>query len=105
MDVWSLASGSSGNCYLVRSQGTYLLVEAGITLRKIEVFLARLGVSAHALAGVLLTHDHSDHIKSARLLSDRYDLPLFATAGTLGHARFCVGAADRARRVAPPRGD
>lgn len=86
MDVWSLASGSSGNCYLVRSAGTLVLVEAGITMRKIETFLARMGVSAHDLSGVLLTHDHSDHIKSARQLSDRYDLPLYATAGTLGHA-------------------
>lgn len=86
MDVWSLASGSSGNCYLVRAAGTLLLVEAGITLRKIEMFLAKLGVSARDIAGVLLTHEHSDHIKSARMLSDKYQLPLFATAGTLGHA-------------------
>ena len=85
MDVWSLASGSSGNCYLVRAAGTLLLVEAGITLRKIETFLAKLGVTARDIAGVLLTHEHSDHIRSARMLSDKYQLPLFATAGTLGH--------------------
>jgi len=85
MDVWSVASGSSGNCYLVRAAGTLVLVEAGITLRKIETFLARLGVTARDLSGVLLTHEHSDHIRSARALSDKYDVPLFATAGTLGH--------------------
>ena len=86
MDVWSLASGSSGNCYLVRAAGTLVLVEAGITMRKIETFLARLGVTPRDLSGVFLTHDHSDHIKSARQLSDRYELPLYATEGTLGHA-------------------
>jgi phosphoribosyl 1,2-cyclic phosphodiesterase len=84
MDVWSIASGSSGNAYFVQAEGANLLVECGIPLARITSFLKRLGVSPHDLTGVLLTHDHSDHTRSARQLSDRYGVPIFATAGTLG---------------------
>lgn len=86
MELWSIASGSSGNAYLLRSEGTTLLVEAGIPASRIKAFLTHLGLSPYDLDGILLTHDHSDHIRSARQLSDTYRVPLFATAGTLGHA-------------------
>ena len=85
MDVWALASGSSGNAYLMRAGATTLLVECGITLAKAVGYLAQHGVAPETLDGVLLTHEHSDHIRSARQLSDRYGVPLFATEGTLGH--------------------
>lgn len=84
MDIWSIASGSSGNAYLLRSGAETVLIECGIPLGRITAFLGSLGLSPSDLAGVLLTHDHSDHIRSARLLSDRYRVPLIATAGTLG---------------------
>lgn len=90
MDVWSIASGSSGNAYLVRAGDTALLVECGIPLSKITGFLRSIGVSPHDLAGVLVTHDHSDHAKSARQLSDTFQVPVFATEGTLG----CVSLRD-----------
>lgn len=86
MDVWSIASGSSGNAYLVRAEGATVLVECGISLSRITGFLKRLGISPYDLTGVLLTHDHSDHTRSARQLSDRYQVPIFATPGTLGCA-------------------
>lgn len=85
MDVWALASGSSGNAYLVRAGGTTLLVECGTTLARAVGYLGQRGVAPETLDGVLLTHEHSDHIRSARQLSDRYGIPMFATEGTLGH--------------------
>ncbi|MFN8637850.1 MAG: MBL fold metallo-hydrolase [Chloroflexota bacterium] len=84
MDVWSIASGSSGNAYLVRGEGATVLVECGIPLGRIASFLKRLGLAPYDLTGVLLTHDHSDHTRSARQLSDGYGVPIFATPGTLG---------------------
>jgi phosphoribosyl 1,2-cyclic phosphodiesterase len=84
VDVWSIASGSSGNAYLVRTGETAVLLECGIPLRRITTFLARVGVSPFDLAGVLLTHDHSDHTRSARQFSEQFDVPLYATLGTLG---------------------
>ena len=105
MDVWSIASGSSGNAYLVRAEGATVLVECGIPLSRIATFLRRLGISLHDLTGVLLTHDHSDHTRSARQLSDTYQVPIFATPGTLSCASLRDAAlarpvsADRPFRV------
>jgi phosphoribosyl 1,2-cyclic phosphodiesterase len=84
MDVWSIASGSSGNAYLVRADGATVLVECGIPLRRITSFLKSLSISPYDLSGILLTHDHSDHTRSARQFSDIYQVPVYATAGTLG---------------------
>jgi phosphoribosyl 1,2-cyclic phosphodiesterase len=86
MQVWSIASGSSGNAYLVQDGSTAVLVECGISVKRIAAFLARVGLAPHDLAGILLTHDHSDHTRSARQLAERYEVPLYATAGTLGCA-------------------
>lgn len=101
MQVWSIASGSSGNAYLVRAEGSTVLVECGISLSRITSFLRRIGISPHDLTGVLLTHDHSDHTRSARQLSDRYQVPVFATPGTLGCASLRDAAL--ARPVGPDR--
>jgi len=86
MDIWSIASGSSGNAYLARAEGTTVLLECGIPMGRITTFLKRQGISPYDLAGVLLTHDHSDHTRSARQFSDTYGVPIFATPGTLGCA-------------------
>src|SRR4051794_6224343 len=95
MQVWSIASGSSGNAYLVKGEGETVLVECGISLSRITGFLKRLAISAHDLTGVLLTHDHSDHTRSARQLSDTYGVPIFATPGTLGCASLREAALSR----------
>ena len=85
MQVWSLASGSSGNAYLVEADGSRVLVECGLPTAAIERALLRVGSSAETLSAILLTHDHSDHLRGARELSDRYELPVYASAGTLAH--------------------
>jgi phosphoribosyl 1,2-cyclic phosphodiesterase len=97
MDVWSIASGSSGNAYLLRAEGATILLECGIPLGRIVSFLKRIGISPYDLTGVLLTHDHSDHTRSARQLSDTYQVPVFATPGTLGCAS--LRGADLARPI------
>jgi phosphoribosyl 1,2-cyclic phosphodiesterase len=101
MDVWSIASGSSGNAYLIRVDDTTILVECGISLRRITSFLARVGVDPRDLDGILLTHDHSDHTRAARQLAERYEVPLYATAGTLGCA--ALRESPWARPVQPDR--
>ncbi|MBI2756599.1 MAG: MBL fold metallo-hydrolase [Chloroflexi bacterium] len=85
MQLWTLASGSSGNCFLLESEGTHLLVECGRPIGDIRRYLAHCRVDPRALDGILLTHAHSDHIKSAREVSDAYGVPIFASLGTLGH--------------------
>ncbi|MHB1005860.1 MAG: MBL fold metallo-hydrolase [Chloroflexota bacterium] len=87
----SLASGSSGNAFLVQTGGTAVLVDAGITLANLAPALQAAGVQPSALACALLTHEHSDHLASAGALSRRYGVPLLGTAETLGYLKGRLG--------------
>jgi phosphoribosyl 1,2-cyclic phosphodiesterase len=86
VEIRALASGSSGNAYVVREGDTVLLVEAGLPARRVEQLLVGLSIDPRTLSGVLLTHAHSDHALGARAFSDRFGVPIFASEGTLGHA-------------------
>jgi phosphoribosyl 1,2-cyclic phosphodiesterase len=77
-----LGSGSQGNGTLIASDSTYVLVDCGFSLRETERRLARLGVSAHQLSAILVTHEHADHVHGVGLLSRRYNLPVYMSRGT-----------------------
>ena len=77
--VHTLASGSSGNAALVCCGGVRLLVDAGISCRRITVSLRELGLELKDLTAVLLTHTHSDHTAGLRTLLKRSQLPIFAS--------------------------
>ena len=93
----SLASGSSGNCYLVRTESTAILVDAGISGRRIFAGLAALGMNQEDVDGVLITHEHIDHIKSVQMLAKKLEnAKFFASAGTwnaAGELRKCLESA------------
>lgn len=59
----SIASGSSGNCIYIGSERTHILVDAGISNKRIEQGLNAIGLKGSDLNGVVITHEHSDHIK------------------------------------------
>jgi phosphoribosyl 1,2-cyclic phosphodiesterase len=84
MNVWSFASGSDGNCYVIESEGTSLLVECGRPATQIRDFLQGIGIEPDGLSGIVLTHAHGDHSRSARQLSQTHQVPIFASRGTLG---------------------
>lgn len=77
-----LLSGSSGNSTYVGTEHTHLLVDAGVSGKKIEQELAKLHLAGGQLDGIFVTHEHLDHIKGIGVLSRRYDLPVYATEGT-----------------------
>ena len=79
----SFASGSSGNCTFFASGSTKLLIDCGISAKRIGDCLRTLGLSLSDLDAVLLTHEHSDHIKGLKRLMSAYDIPVYASAGTL----------------------
>jgi len=78
----SLSSSSQGNCYYLSSNNTSLLIDAGISAKKIENSLFSIGTTAAELKGIILTHEHIDHIRSIGTLAKRYNLPIYATPGT-----------------------
>lgn len=82
MEYVSFASGSSGNCALLRGGGVNLLIDAGISMKRIRMNLHSLGLDLGDLQGVLVTHEHSDHVSALGMLSKYTDLPFFLSRGT-----------------------
>lgn len=82
-EVHALASGSSGNATLVRAGASAILIDAGIGMRKLAAALQTHGLSPDELSGVVVTHEHADHVQCAHALSKRYDVPLVASERTL----------------------
>ena len=87
LSVHALASGSSGNSTLVCHEHagatTFLLIDAGLTVRGMEKSLAHFGVAPGQLAGMVLTHEHSDHVRAAHTLARKHGVPMIANAATL----------------------
>ena len=83
MKFVSLSSGSKGNAALVCTEKTKLLVDCGISARKAGDMLKSLGYELSDIDALLLTHEHSDHIKGAKRLMQAYGIPVYATGGTL----------------------
>ncbi|MBO5165448.1 MAG: MBL fold metallo-hydrolase [Lachnospiraceae bacterium] len=83
MRFCSIASGSSGNCIYTGSEATHLLVDVGISGKKTEEGLHALGLTGADIDGILITHEHSDHIAGLGVLCRKYNIPVFATRGTI----------------------
>ena len=77
-----LFSGSSGNSLYAGCDGGHLLVDAGVSCARVVAELRKIGVSPAQLAGILVTHEHIDHIRGVGVLSRKYDLPVYASEGT-----------------------
>lgn len=89
--ICALRSGSSGNVIFVGSGKTRVLIDAGVSLRDIELALQEIGESADQLSGILVTHEHTDHARSIGALMRRYRVPLYVNAGTFNALRGQLG--------------
>ena len=74
------ASGSSGNCYYLGTRQRGILIDAGISARQIQKCLREMGLDFQNIMGVLITHDHADHIRAVGTLGERVKLPIYTTA-------------------------
>jgi phosphoribosyl 1,2-cyclic phosphodiesterase len=86
-----LGSGSEGNALLVQSGRTTLMLDCGFSVSETQARLERLGLQAEQLAGILVTHEHGDHIGGVARLARKFELPVWMTHGTLLMQRdaFC----------------
>ncbi len=83
MKVCSIASGSSGNCIYVGTEKTNILIDAGISRKRIVEGLHSIGVEPEQLDGIFVTHEHSDHIQGIPMMAKQFEVPIYATGGTL----------------------
>lgn len=82
-----LGSGSEGNALVVQAGATTLLMDCGFSTSETIARLARLGLQGEQLDGILVTHEHSDHISGVARLARKFDLPVWMTHGTLRFQR------------------
>lgn len=91
MRISILASGSSGNAILVSSGDTHLLVDAGISARRVAEGVSRAGIDPDHLEAVIVTHEHSDHVSGLGPVARRFGVPVYATRGTYDGVEGRVG--------------
>ena len=87
MELLSIASGSSGNCYYVGNEETHLLVDAGVSGKKIETALNEIDRKPSDLDGILVTHEHIDHVKGLGVMARKHGIPIYTTGGTISEIK------------------
>lgn len=94
--IASVNSGSNANCYYVGNAGHAVLIDAGLSCRETEKRLYQLGISMEQINGIVISHEHSDHINGLERLSKKHHIPVYITAETLRRSRLQL-AEDRVR--------
>ena len=100
---YGLASGSSGNAYLVVAGASRVLLDAGLPAPLLERYLRQCGAAAAQLSGIFVSHEHSDHVAGVGALARRYRLPVFATRGTFAAGAAMLGLLPEMVELSPER--
>lgn len=91
----SIGSGSSGNCHFVGTKNTNILVDAGLSGKRITESLSNIDVDPSKVDGIFVTHEHSDHIKGVGILSRKYSLPIYTNYNTWLAIKDKIGKVDQ----------
>ncbi len=83
MRFTSIASGSSGNCTYIGSDNTHILIDAGVSKKRIEEGLKSLELTLSDISAIFVTHEHTDHIAALHTILKKFDIPIYATGGTI----------------------
>ncbi|MCR4649092.1 MAG: MBL fold metallo-hydrolase [Lachnospiraceae bacterium] len=83
MRVVPIASGSSGNCIYVGDDNTHILIDVGISAKAVEEGLNKLDLTIGDIDAILVTHEHSDHIKGLGVVERKKEIPVYASMGTI----------------------
>lgn len=99
---FSLGSGSSGNCYFLGSRQYGILIDAGVGVRTIKKSLREYGIAFENIVGILITHDHADHIKTLGALGGKFNIPIYTTQaihGGIDRSRYIDADLSGCRRI------
>lgn len=94
-----LGSGSTGNATIVKGQDATVLVDAGLSAKRLDELMREQGVSGHEIDAIVVTHEHSDHIKGLGALARKFNLPIYANEATWGALERHVGQIGSEQRV------
>jgi phosphoribosyl 1,2-cyclic phosphodiesterase len=83
IEICALASGSNGNCYYIGNEIDAVLVDAGLSTKKILTRMTEAGLDCKKIRGIFISHEHSDHVHGIRVLSNRLGVPAWFSLGTL----------------------
>lgn len=100
-----LASGSTGNATIVNNGDKTVLVDAGLSAKKMDELMRERGVSGHQLDALFVTHEHSDHIKGLGAFARKYELPIYANEATWGAMERHVGTIATDKRIIMETGE
>ncbi len=89
MRFLNIASGSTGNSTYVGTENTHVLIDCGLSKKKIEEGLASAQLSLDDMDAILITHEHADHISGLGVLERKKEIPIYATAGTIEEIKKC----------------
>ena len=82
LNFCSLYSGSTGNCLFVQGPETNIIIDNGVSVRKVEQALETINIKPESISAILVTHEHSDHTKGLGFLSKKYNIPVYANSKT-----------------------
>jgi phosphoribosyl 1,2-cyclic phosphodiesterase len=86
LEICAIASGSNGNCYYIGNKNSAILVDAGISTKQILLRLQERKLDASKLKALFITHEHSDHMRGARVFGKRLQIPVYMTSKTYNGA-------------------
>ncbi len=86
LEICAIASGSNGNCYYIGNNTDAVLIDAGISTKQILARMTERNLDPGKIKALFITHEHSDHLRGARVLSKRLQIPVYITASTYNHA-------------------
>lgn len=95
----SIGSGSCGNCHFVGYKDTNILIDAGLSGKRISDGIKDIGEDAEKLRGIFITHEHSDHIKGAGIVSRKYNIPIFANIETWRSMKEKLGKIEKENMI------
>jgi metal-dependent hydrolase (beta-lactamase superfamily II) len=82
IELCALASGSNGNCYYIGNEKDAILIDAGISCKQIMTRMTEAGLDPIRVRGIVVSHEHTDHVSGVRVLSKRLGIPVWFSQGT-----------------------
>ena len=97
MELFSISSSSKGNCILLDNKETTLMIDVGISRKRVVEGVEHFGKNPEDLDGILITHEHSDHIKGLGVFLRKYHIPVYATEDTIDYIlnKSSIGEVDK----------